>query len=167
MAITAYCLFVMYSLILWHTMVLCRWICNPQDTTVFLMFFLPTNHYQFLYNYSVNVLPGINNHEAVLVKFDMSVKNSPNIKRKSYLWGKADFSTINHLIADFTTTFVNHPIDTPVQLLWDSYKALCIDCLQLVPTKLASSSNSNQPWATPLIRQLSREGSNAYIIMPN
>ena len=40
---------------------------------------------------------------------------------------------INYLIADFTTTFLNHPIDTPVQQLWDSYKALCVDYLQCVP----------------------------------
>ena len=73
-----------------------------------------------------------------------------------------DFSTINHLIADFTTTFLNHPIDTPVQHLWDSYKALCTDCLQFVPTKIVSSSNSNQPWATPLIRWLSRKKQRLY-----
>ena len=66
---------------------------------------------------SVKVLAGISDHEAILVKSDMSVKNSPTIKRKSYFWGKADFSAINHLIGDFTTTFLNHPIDTPVQLV--------------------------------------------------
>ena len=49
------------------------------------------------------------------VQSDMSVKNLPTIKRKIYLCTKADFSTINYLIADFTTTFLNHPIDTPVQ----------------------------------------------------
>ena len=43
-----------------------------------------------------------------------------------------------------------------MQQLWDSYEALCVDCLQRVPTKIVSSSNSNKPWATPLIRRLSR-----------
>ena len=92
----------------------------------------------------------------------MSVKNSLTTKRKIYPWGKADFSTINHLIADFTASFLNHPITTPVQLLWDSYKALCADCLQLVPTKTVSSSNSSQPWETPLIRRLSRKKQRLY-----
>ena len=81
---------------------------------------------------NVEMLPGISYHEAVSVQSDMSVKNLPTIKRKINLWTKADSSTINYLIADFTTTSLNHPIDTPVQQLWDSYKALCVDCLQRV-----------------------------------
>ena len=85
---------------------------------------------------SVETAPGISDHEALIVKSDISVQNSPTIRRKIYLWHKADLSRINNLIADFTTSFLNHPIDTPVQQLWDSYKALCTDCLNLVPTKI-------------------------------
>ena len=32
---------------------------------------------------------------------------------------------------------------------------MCMNCLQLVPTKSAHSGNSNQPWVTSLIRCLS------------
>ena len=39
---------------------------------------------------SINILPGISDHKAVLVKSDMSIKNSPTIKGKGYVWGKAD-----------------------------------------------------------------------------
>ena len=74
----------------------------------------------------------------------------------------ADLSRINNLIADFTTSFLNHPIDTPIQQLWDSYNALCMDCLNLVPTKTVSSNNSNKSWATPPIKQLSRRKQRLY-----
>ena len=66
------------------------------------------------------------------------------------------------LIADFTTSFLDHPIDTSVQQLWDSYKALCTDCLNLVPTKIVSSNSSNKSWATPLIKRLSRRKQHLY-----
>ena len=117
---------------------------------------------QPLTSISVETALGISDHEAVIVKSAISVKNLPVIKRKVYLWHKANFSAIDNLIADFTATFLNYPIDTPVQQLWDSYKALCADCLKLVPTKILSSSNSNQPWATPLIRRLSRRKQRLY-----
>ena len=39
---------------------------------------------------------------------------------------------------------------------------MCTDCLKFVPTMTVSSSNSNQPWATPLIRWLSRKKKHLY-----
>ena len=111
---------------------------------------------------NVEITPGISDHEALIVKSNISVQNSPTIKRKIYLWHKADFSRINNLIADFTTSFLDHPIDTSVQQLWDSYKALCTDCLNLVPTKIVSSNSSNKSWATPLIKRLSRRKQHLY-----
>ena len=39
---------------------------------------------------------------------------------------------------------------------------MCADCLQLVPTKIVSSSNSSQPWETPLLRRLSRKKQRLY-----
>ena len=111
---------------------------------------------------NVEIAPGISDHEALIVKSNISVQNSPTIKRKIYLWHKADFSRINNLIADFTTSFLDHPIDTSVQQLWDSYKALCTDCLNLVPTKIVSSNSSNKSWATPLIKRLSRRKQHLY-----
>ena len=101
---------------------------------------------------NVETAPGISDHEALIVRSTISVQSSPIVKRKIHLWHKADLSRINNLIADFTTSFLNHPIDTPIQQLWDSYKALCMDCLNLVPTKTISSNNSNKSWATPLIK---------------
>ena len=86
----------------------------------------PTRHYsildvlltnQPLAIINVEIVPGISDHEALIVTSDISVQNSPTIKRKIYLWHKADLSRINNLIADFTTSFLNHQIDTAVQQL--------------------------------------------------
>ena len=49
-----------------------------------------------------------------------------------------------------------------MQDLWDAYKAMCMNCLQLVPTKSACSRKSNQPWVTSLIRRLSSKKQRLY-----
>ena len=84
------------------------------------------------------------------------------VKRKLYLWNKADFTSINRLVTEFANSFLDNTINTPVQDLWDAYKSMCMNCLQLVPTKTAPSGKSNQPWATPLIRRLSSKKKRLY-----
>ena len=55
------------------------------------------------------------------------------------LWNKADFVCINQLVIEFANSFLHNTIDTPVQDLWDAFKSMCMNCLQLVPTKTAGN----------------------------
>ena len=112
-----------------------------------------TNHPALISD--VKVIPGISDHEAVYVECDLTVKSVLPVKRKLYLWNKADFTSINHLVTEFANSFLDNTINIPIQDLWDVFKSMCMNCLQLVPTKTAPSGKSNQPWATPLIRRLS------------
>ena len=95
----------------------------------------------------------------------LDVKFSSSIKRNIHLWSEEEFTLINQFVTEFATTFLENTIDTPVQDLWDAYKAMCMNCLQLVPTKSARSGRSDQPWVTLLIRHFSIRN-NACIIMP-
>ena len=119
-----------------------------------------TNHPALISD--VKVIPGISDHEAVCVECDLTVKSVLPVKKKLYLWNKADFTSINHLVTEFANSFLDNTINTPVQDLWDAYKSMCMNCLQLVPTKTAPSGKSNQPWATPLIRYLSSKKKRLY-----
>ena len=105
----------------------------------------------------IKVIPGISDHEAVCIECPITVKSVPSTKRKLYLYNKADFISINHLVTEFADTFLDNTTDTPIQDLWDAFKTMCMNCLQFVPTKTVPSGKSNQPWATPLIRRLSRK----------
>ena len=58
---------------------------------------------------NVETAPGISDHEALIVKSD--IQHLPKVHQ--LLKGSLDLSRI-------------HPIDTPVQQLWDSYKAVCV-----------------------------------------
>jgi len=64
------------------------------------------------------------------------------------LWNKADFIPINHLVTEYTNTFLDNTIDSPIQDLWDAFKTMCMNCLQSVPTKTVPSGKSDQPWAS-------------------
>ena len=65
------------------------------------------------------------------------------------LWNKADFT------AQFANSFLENTIDTPIQNLWDAYKAMCFDLF--IPIKSVPTGECNQlaAWATPFIRRLS------------
>ena len=88
--------------------------------------------------------------------------NQLAFKRKVYLWNKADFTAINELVTQFANSFLENTIDTPIQDLWDAYKTMCLNCLQLVPTKSVPTGKCNQPWATPFIRRLSSKKRRLY-----
>ena len=69
------------------------------------------------------------------VECALTVKSVPSFRR---LWNKADFTAI----------------DTPIQDLWDAYKAMCLICLSLL--NLSPQANVINPaWANPFIRRLS------------
>ena len=89
------------------------------------------------------------------VECALTVKSVPSFRRKVYLWNEADFTVIKELVTQFANSFLENTIDTPIQDLWDAYKTMCLNCLQLVPTKSVPTGKCNQPWATPFIRRLS------------
>ena len=43
-----------------------------------------------------------------------------------------------------------------VSTLWDKFKNLCIECLDLIPVKQISS-NSTYPWISPMVKHLSHQ----------
>jgi len=56
-------------------------------------------------------IPGISDHEAVLVMSNVSVKMQPPVTRKIFLWWKANFDTIKEKFNNFLIlTFQNFPM---------------------------------------------------------
>ena len=119
-----------------------------------------TNHPALISD--IKVITGISDHKAVCVECALTIKSVSSTKRKLYLWNKADFISINHLVTEFSNTFLDNTIDTPIQNLWDAFKMMCMNCLHLVPTKSAPSGKSNQPWETPIIIRLSSKKQQLY-----
>ena len=100
-------------------------------------------------------IAGISDHEAVFVESSITISQNQCTRRKFYLWHTANISSINETITQFTSSFLNKfPTSTPVDILWEEFKVMCYNCLDLVPTKL-QSNRSKQPWVNSYIKQLS------------
>ena len=108
------------------------------------------------------VIPGISDHEAVLIVSDIAAKIKPPGTRKIFLWRKANFDYIKAKIQQFSDSLlVNYRSDQPVSILWNNFKSLRDDCLNLIPTKSISTNNSH-PWISTFIRRLSRRKQQCY-----
>ena len=107
-------------------------------------------------------IDGISDHEAILTKSSVRVQLCHPAKRPIYLWSKTDFNEIRHTILPLCNEFVStYSAATPINVLWNKFSDICIQCLNLIPTKM-SSSKLHQPWITNQIKRLSRKKQRLY-----
>ena len=106
-----------------------------------------------------NPIAGISYHEAIFIESSITLSQHQCTKRKFYLWHKADISSINEIIIQFTSSFLNKfSTSTPIDILWEE---MCYEYLDLVPTKF-HSTGSKQPWVNSYIKRLSRKKQRLY-----
>ena len=106
---------------------------------------------------SCDVLPGISDHEIVCILSKISATHKKPSARKIICWHKANYDLIKEHIMDFTNYFMNkYIISTPIDILWNEYRALCETCLNLIPCKM-TSTRFGPPWLTNNIKRLSKK----------
>ena len=108
-------------------------------------------------------LPVISEHDTVLVDCKVLPAHKKPIRRKIYLWRRANKSAMDQDMTDFTREFVaNDTISTPVDSLWNQFKEKCIRSSNThVPSNLTSTRFS-QAWCNRDVRRLSRRKKTAY-----
>ena len=107
-------------------------------------------------------IPGISDHEIVFVDTDIKPKRRKPVKRKIYLWDKADLDEIQHEGNKMMEEFVcKYNSSSSVNEMWDTIQSRLSAILNLVPSKL-TSTRFNQPWINRKIKQLSRRKQRAY-----
>ena len=111
---------------------------------------------------SVDVIPGISDHEMIRVTSNLSpVLLKPN-EWKIYLWNKTDFNQLNLNMTQFSETFLHcYTIDTPIQDLWDIFKMQCYDCLDLVPHIFSAKPDRN-PWINNYVKWFTNKKQHLY-----
>ena len=110
----------------------------------------------------LNVISGVSDHEIIKVESSLSAVIVQHKPRKVYLWNRANFTNINESWSAFSNSFIqSHNIDTPIQELWDIFKAQCVNSLNSIPTKSLSSSTKH-PWITSAIKHLSNKKKRLY-----
>jgi len=107
-------------------------------------------------------VPGISDHEAVLVHSSMKVHSHPSAPRTVYKWNKADWAELKTTTVHFCTTFSSEfSVNTSVDHLWDKFKCFCQSVLSAIPSKVVNNKTSHT-WITPIIKRLSKRKQRAY-----
>jgi hypothetical protein len=108
---------------------------------------------------SCKALPGVSDHEIVLVESDMSAKYQRPVKRKVYLWKKADIAGLKSDFSKFNREFCenckHHMNSSDIDQLWKNFCLKTQEILdRYVPSKMTTSRFS-QPWINREIKRLS------------
>ena len=108
-------------------------------------------------------VPGISDHDIVLVSLLAKIPKLCQPRRKTYLWNRANLGDMKHKFANLSEEFTNrYTVDTPVEDLWNSLCDILRSVLdEFVPSKLLSGS-SKKPWINRIVKQLRRRKQKQY-----
>ena len=100
-----------------------------------------TNRPSFV-NYCT-VVPGVSDHDAVVVSFIAKATYQNEIKHKCYLWNRGNFVDMRVAFTELSMYFCNHYCDdTPADFLWISIKGELLNLLdKYVPSKMVSCNS--------------------------
>ena len=112
--------------------------------------FLTTNH--TLVN-SVNVIPGLSDHNIVKCLVDTKPASTKKAPRKVHLYRKADWVSLKAHMTEFCNSFVLSYQGKSVETLWLEFKeALNTGIQKFIPSKYAGQKK-HLPWITQSIRR--------------
>ena len=108
-------------------------------------------------------LPGISDHDMVLIDSSITAKRNKPVKREIKLWKKANQDGLITALSSFKTQFIEmYSIDTPIEELWSSFKDNLTSIIDKYVPKKTTSSRHSEPWITREIKSLSRRKQRAY-----
>ena len=107
-------------------------------------------------------VPGISDHEAVLVESSTKVYSQPSAPRTVYKWNKADWAELKSRTEYFSTIFtLEFSTDTWINQMWIKFKNFCLLILSSIPSKV-SNGKSTHLRITPLFKRLSKRKQHMY-----
>jgi hypothetical protein len=103
-------------------------------------------------------LPGISDHEIVLVDSNIKAKRQKPPARKILLWKRADLDALHRKVQSSSEEIVtNHTIDSPVEDLWQEIRSSIEEITnECIPSKTTTTRYS-QPWINTKIKQRKRK----------
>ena len=109
------------------------------------------------------VVAGFSDHEAVNFSLNTKPKISKKVRRKVYLFGKADMCALKAELMDFQSEFLeNHPASQSVEESWNLFKNKTNELMDKhIPSKMTSTKHSN-PWITQEVRRMSKKKQRLY-----
>eukprot|EP00057_Strongylocentrotus_purpuratus_P027291 XP_011681765.1 PREDICTED: uncharacterized protein LOC589552 [Strongylocentrotus purpuratus] len=110
-----------------------------------------------------SLLPGLGDHDIVGVDSDVTAKRSKPVKRKIYLWKKANLLGMKQDCRQFQQEFVHkYTEQSSVHEMWNCFKISLLNMMDShVPAKMTSTRFS-QPWVTRSVKRSSRRKKRAF-----
>ena len=86
-------------------------------------------------------LPGLGDHEIVYIDTDISAKLNKPVKRKIYIWKKANKDKLEDQASEMVKQFKEKfSLDRAINEMWNFFKSNILKILQeSVPSKMSSS----------------------------
>ena len=108
-------------------------------------------------------IPGISDHDIVLIDLHIRATRQQNIKRKIFIWKRANIEEITYALQEFSDDFVSmHHVTTPVQQLWDILSNKFLEMMDKQISTKMTSSRHNQLWINGTIKNLLRRKHGAF-----
>lgn len=105
---------------------------------------------------TINIVPGISDHDIVAFSLNVSCQNKRWVKRKIYIRNRADTNRVKEELRKFSNHFENSLKQESTDVKWDEFEKtvrhIMDDC---IPNKL-TSSRYNLPWFSQSLRRLSK-----------
>ena len=115
-----------------------------------------------------HTIPGLGDHRAISIHSSAQAHRAKPIRRKIYLWRRADIDKLKQDARSFTASFIQtYTIDSSIHTIWYNIKSNLTDLQeQHVPSKF-TATRFYQPWITTEIIRISRRKQRAYNICRN
>ena len=97
-------------------------------------------------------IPGISDHNAVIIDADIKAQTSMKLPQKVYQWKQADWATMREEATAFSKTFPSASADRSVAENYDQIEKLIKSMLRHVPTKM-SRTRIDLPWLSQALKR--------------
>ena len=116
---------------------------------------------------NVTIVPGISDHDAVTFQLNAAVKRLTKVKRKVFLFHKANFEEIKTKLQKLAKDFIeSNPLERTVEENWNLFKHYVFTVIdEFVPTKHIGG-NKDLPWIYKTLKHKMKKGK-GYTIMLN
>ena len=111
---------------------------------------------------SVEVLPGIADHDAVLSEVFVKLQISKQKPRVMFLYKKADWEGLEKHMLAFQMSFLSTCEGRSVNSLWEDFKTALQSGIQQYVPQRSVSSKSLLPWITQDIKRTMRKRDSLY-----
>ena len=110
----------------------------------------------------ITVIPGISDHDAVVVDTVFTIKLNRKLPRHIRQWSKTDWDKVREEVTQYRDSYFHKASSQPVE---DNYKSFQDFIKELIDTYVPSKMSSvhrNVPWCTPAIKRMCQKKQRLY-----